>query len=164
MFIVPPELEARYGEMIAKQTAHILPHWVLEHVHVEILTLEPGEATFRLHGEEKLFRRFPPPHDVRHLSGQAVMALADTLLIFPVLASVGHAREMATLNMSTEFLRPIHDGDITIRAYVLKTGRTAIRGRVDIYDAAGKLSASSTVCYVYVNPQAPTSTPTGDAS
>lgn len=162
MFIVNPEVEARYGKLIAKQTGHILPHWVLEHVHVEILSLEPGRAEFRLHGEEQLFRRFPPPHEVRHLSGQAVMALADTLLIFPVLASVGDEREMATLNMSTEFLRPIHDGDITITAQVLKLGRTAIRGRVDIHDEAGKLCATSMVCYVYVSPQNPSQT--GDAS
>lgn len=153
MFIVNPEIQARYGDLVAKQTGHILPHWVLEHVHVEILVLEAGHAEFRLHGEPQLFRRFPPPHDVRHLSGQAVMALADTLLIFPVLACVGDEREMATLNMSTEFLRPIHDGDIRIVAQVLKLGRTAIRGRVDIYDEAGKLCATSMVCYVYVNPQ-----------
>lgn len=154
MFIAAPDIKARYGDLIAKQSEQILPTWVLEHVHVEILSLEAGHAEFRLHSEAQLFRRFPPPHTAHHLSGQAVMALADTLLVFPVLASIDDERELATLNMSTEFLRPIHDGDIRIVAQVLKLGRTAIRGRVDIYDEAGKLCATSMVCYVYVTPAA----------
>lgn len=152
MFKASPEVEARYGNLIAKQIDHILPYWVLEHIHVEIINLEPGFAEYRLCSEPQLFRRFPPPHSARHLSGQAIMALADTLLIFPALASIDDGREIATLNLSTEFLRPIHDGNIRIVAQVLKQGRTAIRGRVDIYDDLGKLCATSMVCYMYVNP------------
>ena len=152
MFIVSPEIEARYGKMIAKLVDVILPAWVLDHIDVEILAMQPGQAEFRLHSHPQLFRRFPPPVEQGHLAGQVVMALADTLLVFPVIAEIGDDREMATLNLSTEFLRPIHDGDIRIVAQVLKIGRTAIRGRVDIHDEAGRLCATSTVCYVFVNP------------
>lgn len=154
MFIVSPELKARYGRMIAKLVEVILPAWVLDHIDVEILSMQPGRAEFRLHSGQHLFRRFPPPVEHGHLAGQVVMALADTLLVFPVIAEIGDDREMATLNLSTEFLRPIRDGDIRIVAQVLKIGRTAVRGRVDIHDAAGRLCATSNVCYVFVNPAA----------
>lgn len=154
MFIVPPELQTRYGDLIAKQVDTILPAWILDHIDVEFLSLEPGLAHYRLQSHPHLFRRFPPPVAQVHLAGQVVMALADTLLVFPVLASLGNAdKEMATLNSSTEFLRPIHEGEIRITAQVLKMGRAAIRGRVDIHDGAGRLCATSMVCYVYVQPK-----------
>ncbi|MDO4775934.1 MAG: PaaI family thioesterase [Cardiobacteriaceae bacterium] len=162
MFVIPPHLANQYPGLFEPLIESVLPGWILDHLHVEVLTLEPGTATFRLAANPGLFRRFPPPVTVSHLSGQVVMALADTLLVFPALAMLGEHREMATLNLSTEFLRPIHDGDITITAQVLKLGRTAIRGRVDIHDEAGKLCATSMVCYVYVSPQNPSQT--GDAS
>lgn len=153
MFIIPPEIDRQYPTLFAPLIDEVLPAWILEHLHVEVTRLQPGYAEFRLQGEPQLFRRFPPPVRTAHLSGQVVMALADTLLVFPALAMLGEHREMATLNLSTEFLRPIHDGEIRIVAQVLKLGRTAIRGRVDIYDEAGKLCATSMVCYVYVHPQ-----------
>lgn len=155
MFYYSKDIKEKYGDIIDWQIEHILPRWVLDAVDIEIVRLEPKYGEFRMRHNPDLYRRFPPPVNEHHLSGQAVMALADTLMIFPVLAETGRTRDMATLDMSTQFLRPLKSDTARVEAKVIQLGRTAIRGIVDLYDGdSGKHCATSTVCYVHVQPQA----------
>lgn len=150
MINLAEHIDPSYQAIVDKQTKHILPHWILEHLDITITHLAAGSASFRIADNPALFRHFPQENATSHLSGQAIMAIADTLLIFPVLAQIGLEQEMATLHCATEFLRPVVAGTIRVEAYVLKFGRTAIRGRVDLYDQHDKLCASSTICYAFV--------------
>lgn len=139
-----------YGDSIQWQNEHILPRWVLDNMDITITKLAPQTATFQLADNPDLFRRFPPPHNEAHLCGQAIMALADSLLIFPVVADIGHGKEMATLDMSTQFLKPVHPGEIRIEANIIQRGRRTMRGVVDIYDKDNRHCATSMVCYMFV--------------
>lgn len=154
MFYYQEDIAAQYGALIEWQVEHILPRWVLDAMAIDIEHLEPKHGIFRLRHNPDLYRRFPPPVDEQHMCGQAVMALADTLMIFPVLAATGRRKDMATLDMSTQFLRPLKSAEAKVVAKVIQLGRTAIRGVVDLYDEHDKHCATSTVCYVYVQPQA----------
>ncbi len=150
MITATPEIMAKYGEGIAWQNDHVLPHWVLQHMDITITHLDEERATFVLDHNSDLFRRFPPPRDERYLSGQAVMALADSLLIFPVIAANGHDKSLATLDLSTQFLKPVFPGDIRIEARIIQNGRRAVRGVVDIYDKDDRHCATSMICYMVV--------------
>lgn len=150
MITARKEVLEKYGESIQWQIDHILPAWVLENMDIVIEEMSSNFARFHLKDNPKLFRRFPPPRNETHLCGQAIMALADTLLVFAILPDVGHGKEMATLDANTHFLSPVRAGNISIEARVLKLGRRAIRGVVDIFDANKKLCSTSMITYVYV--------------
>ncbi len=150
MITATPEIMAKYGDSVRWQSEHILPHWVLDHMDVEITHLDEQTATFQLAHNPDLFRRFPPPHDESHLCGQAIMALADSLMIFPIVAAIGHTNNMATLDLSTQFLKPVHPGDIRLEARIIQRGRRTLRGVVDIYDKDNRHCATSMVCYMFV--------------
>lgn len=151
MITAKPEIMAKYGDSIQWQIDHILPQWILKHLDIEITQMDAKSATFQLLGHNPdLFRRFPPPRDEEHLCGQAIMALADSLLIFPIVADIGHTDNMATLDLSTQFLKPVHPGDIRIEAKIIQRGRRTLRGVVDIYDKDNRHCSTSMVCYMFV--------------
>ncbi len=150
MITATPEIMAQYGDSVRWQSEHILPHWVLDHMDIEITHLDERTAIFQLAHNPDLFRRFPPPHDEAHLCGQAIMALADSLMIFPIVAAIGHADNMATLDLSTQFLKPVHPGDIRLEARIIQRGRRTLRGIVDIYDKDNRHCSTSMVCYMFV--------------
>ncbi len=150
MITATPEIMAQYGDSVRWQSEHILPHWVLDNMDITITRLAGGKATFQLAYNPDLFRRFPPPHEVEYLSGQAIMALADSLLIFPIVADIGHGQEVVTLDLSTQFLKPVHAGEVRIEANVIQHGRRSMRGVVDIYDKDNRHCATSMVCYMFV--------------
>lgn len=150
MITATPALMEKHGEAIRRHNDHILPQWILQHMDIEITHLDEQTATFRLDHNSDLFRRFPPPREETHLSGQAIMALADSLLVFPIVVANGSEKNMATLDLSTQFLKPIHPGDVRIEARVIQNGRRAIRGVVDVYDADDRHCATSMICYVVV--------------
>lgn len=150
MIKATPDIMEKYGDSVNWHNEHILPHWVLDHLDVTITRLDSELATFQLAHNDDLFRRFPPPRDELFLCGQAVMALADTLLVYPVIAANGHENNMMTLDLSTQFLKPITPGEIRIEARVIQNGRRAIRGVVDVYDKDNRHCTTSMVCYMVV--------------
>ncbi len=150
MITATPEVMAEYGDSVRWQNEHIFPPWVLDHMDIQITHLDEQTATFQLGHNPDLFRRFPPPHDEAHLCGQAIMALADSLMIFPIIAAIGHTENMATLDLSTQFLKPVHPGDIRLEARIVQRGRRTLRGVVDIYDKDNRHCATSMVCYMFV--------------
>lgn len=141
---------AKYGHIIKKQLDEVFPAWVIDNFSLTILELIAGEAVYELSYNPDLHRKIPSPNTFEILSGQAIMALGDTLLVFPVLAEVGQKREMVTLNSSTEFLRPIKAGKAIIKAKVIRAGNKVIRGQVEIFDTDNKLCALSMICYIYI--------------
>lgn len=150
MITANSDVMAKYGHIIKKQLDEVFPAWVLNNFSVTILELTAGKAVYELSYNPDLHRKIPSPNTFEILSGQAIMALADTLLVFPVLAEVGQEREMVTLNSSTEFLRPIKAGKTIIEAKVIRSGTKVIRGQVEIFDTDNKLCALSVICYIYI--------------
>lgn len=156
MLTANSEIFAKYGHIFEKQVDDVLPQWVLDNFSLEVVELNEEKARFELAHNPNLYRKIPGPDSIKLLSGQAIMALADTLLIFPVIAQVGQEKEFVTLNSTTEFLRPIRienngkdSNKVTIEAKVIRAGSKVIRGQVEIYDSESKLSALTTICYIY---------------
>jgi uncharacterized protein (TIGR00369 family) len=60
----------------------------------------------------------------RIIAGQALMALADTAMVLALWSALGAFRPVATVDMTTTFLRPATQATIVAEATVLRLGRT----------------------------------------
>lgn len=67
------------------------------------------------------------------MSGQAIMALADTAMVFAVAAFAGSFVPMTTINLQTSFLRPVTGGTLFADARIIKPGRSIMYGDVNLH-------------------------------
>jgi uncharacterized protein (TIGR00369 family) len=93
-----------------------------------------------------------PFHDsLRHaggvMSGQVLMSAADTAMIVAISSALGEFRPMTTVTLTTNFMRPVINGDLLVRANVLRLGKTVIFGEIELTGADGKLAAHATTTY-----------------
>ena len=58
------------------------------------------------------------------IAGQALMALADTAMVVALWSALGAFRPVATVDMTTTFMRPATQTAIVAEATVLRLGRT----------------------------------------
>ena len=83
--------------------------------------MEPGYAVLRLPWSEHLARAGGA------LSGQAMMAAADTATVIAISGARGGFVPMTTVQQSTTFQRPVSEADLIITVRVTKLGRTLAR-------------------------------------
>ena len=67
------------------------------------------------------------------ICGQAMMALADTAMVFAISAAAGGYRSMTTVNQCTTFLRPAAEGDLVGDARLVRMGRQMVYGEVTLH-------------------------------
>ena len=70
------------------------------------------------------------------VSGQALMAAADTAMVLAVFAACGAPVLCATVDMSTSFLKPATRVDLHISAEVTRLGRQMAFARAEITSSA----------------------------
>jgi uncharacterized protein (TIGR00369 family) len=100
--------------------------WVLE-LGLSVTALDPrGTATLAMPAGERVARLGGT------ICGQALMALADTAMVFAIAAASGGFRPMTTVGQTTSFLRPIAGRPAVATARLLKLGRTLAFGEVAI--------------------------------
>jgi uncharacterized protein (TIGR00369 family) len=80
--------------------------------------------------------------------GQALMALADTAMVFAVAAASGGMRPMTTVSQTTHFMRAIAGADTVAAARLLRLGRTMAFGDV-VLSAAGAAEPAAHVSSSY---------------
>jgi uncharacterized protein (TIGR00369 family) len=68
--------------------------------------------------------------------GQALMATADTLLVLAFSEALGRKPSMATVSLTTNFMRAAVDCDVIAEARALKLGRSTVFGEV-VFSADG---------------------------
>jgi acyl-coenzyme A thioesterase PaaI-like protein len=68
---------------------------------------------------------------------QALMALADTAMVFAIAAAWSSYRPMSAVDQTTHFLRPVNF-DVLADARIVRIGRTNCFGRVMLSSAADK--------------------------
>ncbi len=68
--------------------------------------------------------------------GQALMALADTSMVFAILAANRGYRPMTTVDQTTHFMRAVTSSDVLADARVVRLGRTMSFGRVTLFSTA----------------------------
>lgn len=85
------------------------------------------------------------------ISGQALMALADTAMVFAVSSASGAYRPMTTVDQTTHFLKPAAKSDVLADARIVRLGRTMAFGRVTLSSAEdGKPVAMVSSAYALV--------------
>lgn len=102
-----------------------LPPWVQD-MAIRIDRIDAGGAVLRVPPSPRLNRIGGT------ISGQAIMALADTAMIFAIAGSLGEFRPITTVNQTTSFLRPAADADLVAEARIIKPGRTIMYGEVNL--------------------------------
>lgn len=102
-------------------------------------------------GEGSVTLRLPFSDQITHVAGvicgQVYMAAADTAMVLAVSSSLGEFRPMTTVSLNTSFVRPVSQGDVRVRAQVLKRGKSLAFGDVKLLDEQGRLVAHATTTY-----------------
>ncbi|WOX20736.1 PaaI family thioesterase [Streptomyces solicathayae] len=90
--------------------------WVLD-LGLSVVSTGPGEAVLRLPWSDRLAR------EGGGLSGQALMAAADTATVIAVSSARGGFVPMTTVQQSISFQRAVLGTDVLVRARLTKDGR-----------------------------------------
>ncbi|WMX43924.1 PaaI family thioesterase [Streptomyces roseicoloratus] len=90
--------------------------WVLD-LGLSVASVEAHEAVLRLPWSDRLAR------EGGGLSGQALMAAADTATVIAVAAARGGFVPMTTVQQSISFQRPVVGTDVLVRARLTKAGK-----------------------------------------
>ena len=120
----------------------VFAQWVRE-LELRLIDASPGEVRLAL-----------PVHP-RHvhagnvMSGQTLMAAADTAMVLAVTSKLGEFKPMTTVQLQTTFLRPVapNAGDAIVVARVLRLGKTLAFGEIEITTGDGALAAHATTTY-----------------
>jgi uncharacterized protein (TIGR00369 family) len=80
------------------------------------------------------------------VSGQAMMAVADTAMVLALCSFFGEFTPVATIDMTTTFLRPAREG-MTVEARVVKPGRSICFAEAEL-KSGGKTVCRATGTYM----------------
>lgn len=122
--------------------------WVQE---LGIKVLDLGEATtqFIMPATEKILRHRGPNGGL--VSGQALMAGSDTVSFLALSYLNGRFRNCVTVDMSTNFMRPLPEGNVIYKVSVISNGKRLATTRVDIYaQGSEKIATTSTGVFAYI--------------
>ncbi|MFI9245424.1 PaaI family thioesterase [Streptomyces sp. NPDC053086] len=115
--------------------------WVLQ-LQLTVEAVGEDRAVLRLPWSDRLAR------EGGGLSGQALMAAADTATVIAVSAARGGFVPMTTVQQSTSFQRAVTGADVLIEAVLTKLGRRMAFADVTLSDAAsGALAARASTVY-----------------
>jgi uncharacterized protein (TIGR00369 family) len=121
-------------------SSHFAP-WVLD-LGLSVAELGEGRAVLRLPWSARLSR------EGGSLSGQALMAAADTATVIAVSAARGAFVPMTTVQQSTSFQRAVTDADVLIEAVLTKLGRRMAFADITMTaDGSGEIAARASTVY-----------------
>ncbi|MET7733560.1 PaaI family thioesterase [Streptomyces sp. NPDC005402] len=115
--------------------------WVLD-LALRVESLGEDHAVLRLPWSQRMAR------EGGALSGQALMAAADTATVLAVSAARGAYGPMTTVQQSTSFQRAVTGSDVLIKAVVTKLGRRMAFADITMTDSVtGDLAARASTVY-----------------
>ncbi|MER6072587.1 PaaI family thioesterase [Streptomyces sp. NPDC001817] len=115
--------------------------WVLD-LGLTVEAVGEGLAVLRLPWSERLAR------EGGGLSGQALMAAADTATVLAVCAARGGFVPMTTVQQSTSFQRAVTGSDVRIEAVLTKLGRRMAFADITLSESdSGALAARASTVY-----------------
>ncbi len=80
--------------------------------------------------------------------GGITATLVDAAFGVAIQKRYGEERNTATVEMSVSYLRPASKGVLRARSRFIKTGRTLVRGQVDVYDGDDNHIATGLVTFM----------------
>lgn len=132
------------AEAILKQN---FAPWIVE-LDLRFESLEKGRVVLRLPNNPRLNRMGGV------LCGQALMAVADTAMVFAVSTAQAGFSDMATVSQNTSFFRAAIDTDVLCEARVVRMGRTLAFGDVVFRTLGGDAPiAQATLTYALSAPK-----------
>ena len=122
--------------------------WVQD-LGLKVEAVEPGRVKMRLPFNERL-TRFGGM-----VSGQALMAVADTSMVFAIAAKVGQFQDCATVGQTTSFFRAAAGTDVICDTRLIKFGRTLCFGEATLFgtDRPDDPVAQATMTYALATPR-----------
>ncbi|MBO4257405.1 PaaI family thioesterase [Streptomyces griseorubiginosus] len=115
--------------------------WVLE-LGLRVEAVGDDRAILRLPWSDRLSR------EGGGLSGQALMAAADTATVIAVSAARGAYGPMTTVQQSTSFQRAVSGSDVLIEAVLSKLGRRMAFADITMTDGdSGEIAARASTVY-----------------
>lgn len=120
----------------------VFAEWVRE-LDMQVLDAHPGDVLLALPVSAKHV------HSGGVMSGQTLMAAADTAMVLAVMSKLGAFRPMTTVQLQTTFLRPVPaDARVAhVHAKVLRMGKSLAFGDIQITHGADILAAHATTTY-----------------
>jgi uncharacterized protein (TIGR00369 family) len=121
---------------------NVFAEWV-NLLELRLLEVRPGEVVLALPVTKRHV------HSGNVMSGQTLMAAADTAMVLAVMSKLGAFRPMTTVQLQTTFLRPVaaDAGEARVTATVLRLGKTMAFGDIRITTAGDVLAAHATTTY-----------------
>jgi uncharacterized protein (TIGR00369 family) len=128
--------------MIEEALRSVFAEWV-QMLELRLLEARPGEVVLALPVTQRHV------HSGNVMSGQTLMAAADTAMVLAVMSKLGAFRPMTTVQLQTTFLRPVaaDAGEARVTATVLRLGKTMAFGDIRITTGADLLAAHATTTY-----------------
>lgn len=128
-------------ETLQAALADLFAPWV-QAMNLRVESFEPGRVTLCLPQSDQLSRIG------NMLSGQAMMAAADTAMVLALISHFGAFRPCTTVQMNSSFLKPLSNQDALVEARVLRCGKALAFGEIDIRGANdGKSACRATTTY-----------------
>ncbi len=70
------------------------------------------------------------------ISGQSMLAFADSAMVVVISSSIGGFRNMATVDMTTSFMNPARNIDIIGRGKIIKAGKQLVFGEFTLENSS----------------------------
>ena len=131
-----PELKNEILEVIKK-----IP--IVDTLEIQIISLDEGYC------EARVQRKLSYDGVAKSFHGGLLMTIADSAACFAIFTKTGPFIKLTTTDMNIRFLAPCYT-DVTVKATVIKIGRTLCPVSVDLYDAAEKHVAVAQVNYMLI--------------
>jgi len=119
--------------------------WVKD-LGLQVEAVERGKVRVRVPKSDRLNRIGGT------LSGQAIMAIADTAMVFATRSCTDATNDIATVQQSTSFFRAVIDADLICEVTVSKEGRIMMFGDCLMYadGMRDKPAAQATLVYAVI--------------
>jgi uncharacterized protein (TIGR00369 family) len=129
------------AKLLQSALAEYFAPWV-QALGLQVEALEGDSVTLRLPQNDQLSRVGGM------LSGQAMMAAADTAMVLALINHFGEFKPCTTVQMNSSFLKPLSNQDALVQARVIRAGKSLAFGEIDIRGAQdGKSVSRATVTY-----------------
>jgi uncharacterized protein (TIGR00369 family) len=130
-----PDLRKSFGVVQANLLLREkMAPWIQE-LQLVVEACSPAGAALRLPRSVRLLR----PGDT--VCGPAIMACADTAMSIAVMGRFGDFRNVATVTLNVDFMRPIAAADIIVGATVRNQGRSLIFTECNFIDSRSRAIA-----------------------
>lgn len=70
------------------------------------------------------------------ISGQSMLAFADSAMVVVIASAIGGYRNMATVDMTSSFMSAARNVDIVARGDIVKAGKRMVFGQIRLEDGA----------------------------